>query len=203
MMIRGIAIGLTVIATVAAVSAQTPAPGSSPATFDVAAQMQSQFSNARRLLIAAADRMPADAYGFKPMAEMRSFGASVAHVAQSNFGYCANLTGTPAPHHGENLEMIAVTKDAATAVLKESFDYCATFASSVTTEKLNETYTGQRILPDGTKSPLAIARGGLFSNLIAHSNEMYGYLSTYLRLKGLVPPSSDPRRARGGDAGPR
>lgn len=171
-----------------------------PAPISAAAQLQSQFLSARRQFTALADRMPAADYGFRPTPEMRTFAGGVAHVIASNFNYCANLTGQPSPHKGEDLEKTTVAKEDAVRLLKESFDFCAQYAGSMTAEKMDETYEANALGSDGQKTKIQVARGGLLSNFVAHTNEMYGYLSVYLRLKGLVPPSSDPRGGRG--AGP-
>lgn len=167
-----------------------------------ATQLQSQFLSARRQFTALADRMPAADYDFRPTPDMRTFAGGVAHVIASNFSYCANLTGQPSPHKGEDLEKTVTTKDDAVRLLKESFDFCAQYAGSMTPDKVNETYEANALGPDGQKTKIDVARGGLLSNFVAHTNEMYGYLSVYLRLKGLVPPSSDPRGGRGRGAGP-
>jgi hypothetical protein len=163
----------------------------------IAAQLQGQFANSRRSLTALVERMPAEHFGFRPVPAMRTFGESVAHVISSSFSYCANLTGLPNPHKGEDLEKAVATKDDAIRLLKESFDYCGQFAAKPTTDALLGTYQANTTGPDGQKGSIAVERGGLFANYLEHNNEMYGYLSVYLRLKGLVPPSSDPRPARG------
>lgn len=37
------------------------------------------------------------------------------------------------------------------------------------------------------------SRLGLLAGMVSHSNEEYGYMAVYLRLKGVVPPSSERR----------
>ena len=37
----------------------------------------------------------------------------------------------------------------------------------------------------------SVARGAILANLVAHSNEVYGTAITYMRGKGLVPPSTE------------
>lgn len=179
-----------------------PLPQKPAEVISLAAQLQGQFGQSRRLMTALAERMPAADYGFRPSPDMRTFAAGLAHVISSNFGYCANLIGQPAPHKGEDMEKAAAAKDDAVRLLKESFDFCAPFGAGVTPARLDETYPASSVGPDGQRSAIDVARGGLLVNFIAHNNEMYGYLSVYLRLKGLVPPSSDPRPGRGRIAGP-
>ena len=212
MSLRLLVLGVTAVACVAAgATAQTvggePPPGhwaplpqtaAAPLTVSIAGQMQGQYASVRRQMTALVDRMPAEYYGFAPTPAMRPFVQSVAHVIASNFSYCTNLTGQPNPHKGEDLEKTITTKDAAVPLLKESFEYCGAFAANPTTETITTTYQANSVGADGQKSQVAVERGGLFANFLEHNNEMYGYLSVYLRLKGLVPPSSDPRPGRGG-----
>lgn len=179
------------------VRAQAPAPPPQAETMTTAYQMQGQFQASRRLITALVDRMPAEDFGFKPTPEMRTFAGGVAHLIATSFAYCGNLTGQPNPHKGEDLEKTVTTKDVAVPLLKEAFDYCGQFAGKATAASLLETYQANAQGPDGKRSPIAVERAGLFANYLEHNNEMYGYLSVYLRLKGLVPPSSDSRAGRG------
>ncbi len=180
---------------------QAPAAPAAPPTLDMASQMQSQFQTIRRLMTALADRMPADDYGFTPTHDMRPFAQGVAHVVATNFGFCANLTGQPNPHKGTDLEKTIATKADATRLLTESYDFCGAFASKPTAASITATYPATSVKANGDRTSIAVERGGLFANFLEHNNEMYGYLSVYLRLKGLVPPSSDPRPGRSGGAG--
>jgi hypothetical protein len=99
-----------------------------------------------------------------------------------------------------NLEATLATRTAALEKLAESFTMCDEYAKGLTVEKLGETYESTATLPDGQRRPLQSSRAGLFAHYLGHANEMYGYLSVYLRLKGIVPPSSEPRPARRGGA---
>lgn len=186
----GCALGALLTSTA---GAQTPKAAE---TLTTAYQMQGQFQASRRLMTALVDRMPAEHFGFKPTPEMRTFAGGVAHVISTSFGFCANLTGQPNPHKGEDLEKTVTTKDDAVRLLKESFDYCGQFAAKPTAASLAETYQATSQTADGQRSQIAVERAGLFANYLEHNNEMYGYLSVYLRLKGLVPPSSDSRAGR-------
>ena len=184
------------IAMAVALVAQTP-PSAQPARLDIAGQMQSQYGVIKSNLTKLADKMPDDAYAFKPTNEVRTFAQGVAHTAAGNFGMCANLTGKPNPKAGVDLEKTLTTKADAVSALRESFALCDDFMTHLSAEALSGTYKGTAVR--GTeRTPIEVERGGLASNLIAHNNEMYGYLAVYLRMKGLVPPSSEPRTGRGG-----
>jgi len=181
--------------------AQTPAPQTAPPAgpqppkeITVDANLAGQYNRIKSLLTRAADRMPADAYTFKPTADVRSFGANIAHTAATNFGMCANLTGKPSPKKPADVDKEPLNKDEATKLLAESFAFCDEYVKGLTAAQFNESYTANTVGRDGARSPVAVVKGGLLSNLVAHNNEMYGYTAVYLRLKGLVPPSSDPTK---------
>jgi hypothetical protein len=183
-------------AMTAALAAQTP-PAAQPSHLDIAGQMQSQYGLIKSNLTKLADKMPDEDYAFKPVTDARTFAQAVAHTAAANFGMCANLAGKPNPKTGVDLEKTLTTKAAAVSALRESFTLCDEFMTHLTPDALSSTYKGTAVR--GTeRTPIDVERGGLASNLIAHDNEMYGYLAVYLRLKGLVPPSSEPRGGRGG-----
>jgi hypothetical protein len=176
-------------------AAQTP-----PASLTIDAQLRSQYGSVRSALTRTADKMPEDAYAFRPVPEVRTFAAAVAHAAATNFGMCANLTGKPNPMAGVDLEKTLTSKTDVVKALNDSFAFCDPYVNQLTPQSMAETYKATSIR-DGQRSSIDVARGGLLGNLIAHNNEMYGYLAVYLRLKGIVPPSSDRgSRGRGGDA---
>lgn len=185
-----------VLAMTVAPAAQT-LPPAGPARLDVAGQMQSQYGLVKTNLTKLADKMPDEAYAFKPVNDTRTFAQAVAHAAATNFGMCANLTGKPSPKAGVDLEKMVTTKAEAVQALRESFAFCDEFMTHLSSEALSGTYQGTAVRGN-ERTPLAVERGGLASNLIAHNNEMYGYLAVYLRMKGIVPPSSEPRGGRGG-----
>ena len=191
-------IAASAVAMSAALAAQTPPPAAGPPThLSAAGQMQSQYDIVKSNLTKLADKMPDDAYAYKPVNEARTFAQGVAHTAAANFGMCANLTGKPNPKTGVDLEKTITTKADAVQALRESFTFCDEYMTHLSPETLAATYTGTSVR--GTeRTPIQIQRGGLAGNLIAHNNEMYGYLAVYLRMKGLVPPSSEGRAGRGG-----
>ena len=174
---------------------QTPPPGAAPApppaTLRVATNLQSQFRSITRNLRAALDAMPDADYGFQPVPEIRSFAGSAAHTVASYYGYCANLTGTPSTVDGKTLESSLKTKAEILKSFDEAIAYCNQFTA--TPSSVLQVYTANTRGPDGAPGKLEVEKGGLLGNLIGHSNEMYGYLAMYLRLKGIVPPTSKPR----------
>jgi hypothetical protein len=134
-----------------------------------------------------AERMPAEKYGFKPVPEVENFGQRLAHIVDTNTRACAGLKG-------ENKSVGARGKTAKADLvlaLKESFAYCDTVFASMTDAvavQMVPGTIGNPPLPAGTvRSRLSV----LYS-IVRHSNELYGYMAVYLRLNGIVPPSSSP-----------
>ena len=71
------------------------------------------------------------------------------------------------------------------AALKQSFDYCDPVYDSMT-----DTTGAQMVKMFGHET----SKLGVLNFNIAHSNEMYGQMVVYMRLKGIVPPSSEGRK---------
>lgn len=132
--------------------------------------------------------MPESDYGFAPVPEEMTFGQWVAHVADSQLGICSALNG--APKRGD-----AATKKSKAdlvAALKTSFDECDKVYAVLTDANATELVTYGR----GQNS-----RVGRLAYNNAHDNECYGSMAVYLRLKGVVPPSTAARAAMGGRGG--
>ena len=124
--------------------------------------------------------MPEENYGFKPTPEVRSFGQLIGHIADSQTRTCAAVKGeTKTASAGSK-----TSKADLVAALKESFADCDSAYDSLT----DATASTMIKTPRGQRSKL----GALVGNTI-HDNEEYGYLAVYMRLKGVVPPSSEGR----------
>jgi hypothetical protein len=138
-------------------------------------------------LIKMAEKMPVENYGFKPTPEIESFGQRLAHIAGANLFVCQGVMGRPAtPRPGtaatSKPELIALLKQAST-VCDSAFD---SLSDAAAMEKIGSRLGGP-FPPEPTRTKLAT-----LNNMVRHSNEMYGYMCVYLRLKGIVPPSSAP-----------
>jgi hypothetical protein len=185
-------------------SAAAPSALGAQAPVLVDAQLKGLYLSIKRSLTQLADRMPADQFNFQPTPDVRTFAAAVAHTAWTNFGVCANLTGQPNPIKDVELEKTATTKAEVTKALADSFTFCDGYVATLSPTTIDRTYEATWVGRDGQRRPVTAQRAGLFAALIAHGNEMYGYMSVYLRLKGLVPPASEPSgpgRGRGGAGG--
>jgi hypothetical protein len=131
-------------------------------------------------VIAAADKMPEDAYSFKPFPESMSFAALVAHVADSAMGTCSTING-----ERKTLGAGQMTSKAdLTNALKTAQSECDK-AYTQTDAKVVEMVTGGR---GGPRSRLST----LWGNTV-HIEHEYAQMAVHLRLKGIVPPSSEGR----------
>jgi hypothetical protein len=159
-------------------SAQTPAP--------LSTEVKWTYSSIKNNLLKLAEKMPAEYYSFQPTAEVETFGRRVAHIADANMNVCRGLNGERKPLNAAT----KTSKSDLVAALKESFAYCDGVFDSLTDITAMERVSsrlGGPFPPDPTRSRLAT-----LYNLVRHSNEMYGYMAVYLRLKGIVPPTSAP-----------
>lgn len=120
--------------------------------------------------------MPEEYYSFRPTPEVRSFGELIAHIAESNFEMCAIAKGEPSP-----MLKIDSTKTEVLEALIKSFDYSAEARKNMTTQR-KETLVKFM----GGSQPA----GNVLDFSVFHSLQHYGKVIMYLRLKGLVPPSS-------------
>ena len=130
----------------------------------------------------AAEELSDSMYAYRPTPDVRSFGELFAHIAGSQFMYCAMATGDKVPGEGD-IEKTTKGKAAILKALKESSTYC------------EKAYTQ----PDEKLKPMVDVFGEQhprFYPLIAnasHDAEHYGNIVTYMRLNKMVPPSSRPR----------
>lgn len=172
------------------VAAQTKAPADAqemakmgPVVNPVSGAVKAQLPRFSKNMVAAAEAMPADKFGFKPTPEMNSFAHLVMHISQSNNGLCSKISDTPAPD-----VKIADTdgKDKLVAALKASFDYCSTAL-----EKVDDSKLGDQMMLFGNRP---FSRAAVLIILSDDWYDHYGAQATYLRLNGILPPTAQPRK---------
>ena len=161
---------LVLSAGVAAAQSADPAVGSIRGTFDLV----------KGNIMKAAAQVGEDLYAFKPTPEVRSMGALFGHIADANFMICAAASGEKPTM--SDIEKTKTAKKELIAALEASFAFCESAFSGMTGARANETV---KFLLPGTHTRLGILA---FNN--AHDFEHYGNIVTYMRLKGMVPPSS-------------
>jgi uncharacterized damage-inducible protein DinB len=169
---------LTVLCTLAAALAVAPVMAETPAN-PITTATRASFDRVRGYITKAAEQVSDVDYAFKPTPEVRSFGQLIAHVADANFMMCAAVAGEkPA---GESIEKTKTAKVDLQKALADSFAYCEKAYAGLTDA------TGvQTVAFFGGQQP----KLGVLSFVNNHGFEHYGNIVTYMRLKGLVPPSS-------------
>jgi uncharacterized damage-inducible protein DinB len=150
-------------------------------TFTTNAKRQHDMIKAN--LSKTAAKVGEEVYAFKPTPEVRSFGQLIGHVADSNFGICAAAAGEKPPQTG--FEKTKTAKADLVKGLNDSLAYCDSVYA-----KIDDTKGAEAVPFFGGPTPKL---GILFFNT-GHNNEHYGNLVTYMRLKGIVPPSSESSR---------
>ena len=166
----------SILITLAALGAALSLPAQ---TSSAIAEAKQAYGGIKNNLTKAADKMPEENYGFKPVAEIRNFGQEVAHVADAQLRTCSTLNGeAKTPNAGSK-----TSKADLVAALKESFAECDKSYDGLNEANAMEMTKGQR----------PRTRLGTLVGNTTHDNEMYGTAVAYLRLKGLVPPSSQGR----------
>ena len=174
------------LAPVAAAAQQAPATPPAPQTFTLSGNLIRGYQNLQRNLLEAAEKKPEANYSFKATPEVRPFGELIAHVALSQFGSCSTLKGEAAGPHKEDKEDATRTKAELVALLKESSTYCDPLFTSLKDEDLTT------LVKAGQNQ---VAKGLFLSGTNIHGNEMYGTMAVYLRLKGIVPPTTERQNA--------
>lgn len=146
--------------------------------------IQRAYNGVKGNILKAADKMPDDGYGFKPTPEQRAFGGWVAHVADTQVSLCSKAAGNPTTSDAAS----KTTKADLMAALQMSFATCDAAYSALTEANSNDSVASFR----GNTTRLAALAGN-----VAHDNECYGTMAVYLRLKGIVPPSTEAASMRG------
>ncbi|MGA8026379.1 MAG: DinB family protein [Bryobacteraceae bacterium] len=161
----------------AAVLAQAP---SAPPANPITTSEKGFYGLVSGEVIAAAEKMPEENYSFKPTPEVRSFGQLVGHVADAQYGICSMALGEPGPMKA--IEKTKTSKADLVSSLKDGVDYCNKVFAGMTDAQ------GSEIVK---MMGYSVAKLTVLSVNTAHMDEHYGNMVTYLRLKGIVPPSSE------------
>lgn len=140
---------------------------------------QRYFNTVRQNLEAAAEAMPAEKYSFRLTPGQMTFAEWLIHSADRNYTDCAMLKSESAPEARRQLTSLKEKAEVSKAV-KDSFAYCAAAIDAANDQKVLAT-------PQTTNALL---------HVIVHNNEIYGNVVGYLRLSGIVPPSTAARMAQ-------
>jgi uncharacterized damage-inducible protein DinB len=136
-------------------------------------------------ILKSAEQMPEADYAFRPTHDVRTFGQLIGHVAGAQAMICAAALGEKAASE-DDIEKSTTTKAGLIAALRASSQYCqrayaqSDAASAATTSLFGGQSTRLRALVLN----------------VSHNSEHYGNIVTYMRIRGMVPPSSQPAPPR-------
>ena len=151
--------------------------GAAPST--AVGSVMSMYRPVQRYLVAAAEQIPDSLYAYRPTANVRTVGQLLAHVSNFHNLGCATAMGQPNPS-SENYETSRTTKAAIIEALRTSSEVCDRAFAQRDADVL-----GSVKLFGSDRSRLAV-----LTMVATHDWEHYGNLVTYMRMVGLVPPSS-------------
>lgn len=169
----------------AAVAAALFVPTSVNAQSPYTDAAKAQFASIKDNVIRTAAKVPEDLYSFKPTPEVRSLGQLIAHIADGNFGICGAGSSMKPTMSGVEKSTGGNGKAAIQKALAASFEFCESAWASMDATRSGET----------VKTFLGVQpRFSVLTFNTSHVWEHYGNLVTYMRLKGIVPPSSEPAK---------
>jgi uncharacterized damage-inducible protein DinB len=142
------------------------------------------YERTKGILLRSAEKMPEENYNFKPVDSVRSYGQIVGHLADAQYLFCSAASGEKNPDL--KIEKTKTSKEDLVAALKEGFAYCDKVYDAATDAGATET-----VKFFGNDVP----KHGILSVNIGHNMEHYGNLVTYMRIKGIVPPTSEQQGA--------
>jgi uncharacterized damage-inducible protein DinB len=177
-----------ILAVAATAAAQQPPPAAPAQAPTLVAEVQNTFNAIKGYITKAADQFPEDKYTWQPTPAVRSWARLIAHISDDNNGACAALAGAQRParldtEDTQNSAANKMTKADLAKALADSFALCDKAFAAVTEANMMER--------NGNRSKI-----GTLIYDTTHINEHYGNIVTYMRLNGLVPPSTAGRGGR-------
>jgi len=172
---RTVALALGMAVTTATLGAQSGG-GVAPHV----AILKAQAETIRSLVLRTAEKVPENLYEFKPTPDVRSLGGVIGHIADGNNLLCGMAGGEKAAPNPVNEKK--TTRADLVAALKASYAAC------------------DKVFAETTDANAAAAvdffgqeqtRLGMLAFTTSHMWEHYGNLVTYMRLKNIVPPSTE------------
>jgi uncharacterized damage-inducible protein DinB len=139
------------------------------------------YAGVKGILLRSAEKMPEESYSFRPTDAVRSYGQIVGHVADAEYIFCSLVLGEKNP--SPKIEQTKTSKADLIAALKDAFAYCDKAYDGMT-----DASATQMVTFFGGDTPRLSVLGA--NNM--HTMEHYGNLVTYMRMKNIVPPTSEP-----------
>ena len=178
-------LGIALVIPAAAQTGQQTSPKDPMATW-----LHNAFNTNRKNIEKSAEKVSEDLYGLRPgpQEEVRTFGQILGHLANFNYLWCSQAKGEKNPGQGSDFEKLA-SKAALLRALSDAFTYCDTAYAALTDPSGLEVITVTQ--ESGRKAQ--VPRMSLLVLNYGHNNDHYGNLVTYMRIRSIVPASSEPR----------
>jgi uncharacterized damage-inducible protein DinB len=188
---KRIATALLTVIGIAAVARSQETPSPNPMTRGLERLVARSIGD----VLEAAEQMPASDYDWRPTPDVRSFGEIVAHLADANRSFCAAASGKAAPIEPRSettTRKAPQTKAWLIAELRGSLEACKPIPEELDDTALAKVLEfGGGALIDGRPVPrMKLSLATILTILATHTSEHYGNMTTYLRLKSIVPPTS-------------
>ena len=139
------------------------------------------YTMSKNYVLKSAQEMPEANYSFQPVATVRTFGQLVGHVADAQYEFCSAVVGDGKQPPG--IEKSKTSKADLIQALQDAFAYCDQAYNTI-----SDAHAADMVKFFGHDSP----KLSILTFNVGHNMEHYGNMITYLRIKGLVPPSSQP-----------
>jgi uncharacterized damage-inducible protein DinB len=180
---------LLAIPAAAQTGQQAAANPANPPVNPLSTWLRNAYMGNRNNITRSAEKMPEENYGMRPGAqeEVRTFGQQVGHIANYNYLWCSQAKGEKNPAAG-NLEKLS-TKAEFLKALGDAFAYCDGVYNALTDASGMEMID---ITQESGRQTRSLRMALLILNY-GHNNEIYGNIVTYLRMKNIVPSSSEPK----------
>lgn len=133
-----------------------------------------------RNLVESAEKMPEAEYGFQATKDTRTFAGFIGHTINSAYNNCSRAKGEPNPNK-EDLEKVT-SKATLVAAAKAVQAYCDAVYAAQTDASLSEMVAA---------GPNQVPRGQLLIGVVSHNMNEYGQTVVLMRLKGIVPPTTE------------
>ncbi len=138
------------------------------------------YERTKGILLRSAEKMPEENYNFKPVDTVRTYGQIIGHLADAQYLFCSTASDEKNPDL--KIEKTKTSKADLVTALKDGFAYCDKVYDSMT-----DAASTQTVKLFGNDVP----KFAVLSINIGHNMEHYGNLVTYMRIKGIVPPTSE------------
>ena len=147
----------------------------------LSSDVKKDYRSIRDYFVRAAEKMPEENYGFKPSPDVRSFAQQIAHVADDQYNLCAPARGEVRKEAYRHIEETLSKKADLIGALKQAFAYCDAAYDALTDASATDVVHFGKV----DKTRFEMLNWNLW-----HIWEHYGNIVVYLRMKGLVPPTS-------------